>query len=105
MEIKRKGGTVKLRVAEFIADAIIGIQLRICLIMGRWERRYTIKQKKILFILFLCMGVGYCSYVLANALFGQTDGNDALWDHGMPHTPHPVMPPVTVDSMQIHENQ
>lgn len=58
-----------------------------------------------MFALFLCVGAGYCSYLLADGLCGQPETNNAVWEHGTPHTPHLLIPPISVDSTHSLKNQ
>ena len=101
-----KSNALKDRAAKAIAYGIIRVQSAIAERLGRWERRCGIRQKKILLLLWVCMGTGYCSYVLSGALSGKRqEAAPGIWDLGIPHSPHPLNPTDTADSVRIRRNQ
>jgi hypothetical protein len=61
-------------IARTLADKIIVLQQRIVRILQRWDRRYSIRQKKIRLLIFCMICGSYCGYLLTDALFRKING-------------------------------
>lgn len=71
-EKQRAAGGLKDRLAGKIAGEIIRVQARIAAALGKWERRCTLKQRKIcLAVLGACFAL-YYSYLLGSTLLSDT---------------------------------
>ena len=60
-------------IARMIADKIMGLQRSIIKILQQWDRRYSVRQKKILLLVFCITCSGYCGYLLIDALCGKAN--------------------------------
>lgn len=62
---------VKEVLAWYIANHIVKMQIKTVNCLQRWERRYTLKQKKIGWFLFTLIGVIYILLLIGNTLFAE----------------------------------
>ncbi len=63
------------------ADRIIGIQLRICRTLSHLEQKLSLRQKRVLFILFVATGAVHCACLLFHAIFSPPGRHDPVADH------------------------
>lgn len=69
---ERQSAPFREAIAQIIADKIDVVQRKIIQLLQQWDRRSTIKQKKILLVIF-CLACGsYYGYLLGHALFAKT---------------------------------
>ncbi|WP_214072591.1 hypothetical protein [Mucilaginibacter sp. dw_454] len=90
-------------IARIIAEKIIALQQCIVRLLQQCERRYSVAQKKILFLLFCMLCSAWCSHLFFHALSGKA--NIPL---SFGHVPPVTKPPPTVrpkDSIQKFNHQ
>lgn len=89
---KRRKPSAKDKVAVAIAGWIVGTQVYLSQKLKAWERRQQPGRKKMLFLFFMVVGFGYCSYILLDALFRSTtvsiSGESLPKPTPLPDTPH-----------------
>lgn len=87
---KKRLADRKLLWVKAIAERVVGMQIRIAQLLGRWERRCSDIQKKILFLLFVTVGLAYCAFILINAWWGHGSVTGTFMDVGTPHQGYPM---------------
>jgi len=86
-------------IARMIADKIMVFQRAIIKILQQWDRRYSVRQKKILLLVFCIACSNYCGYLLIAALYGKAN-NAAISARYIPPVAKPPPYRREKDSMQ-----
>jgi len=75
LKVKKEHQPASFRdaIARMIADKITVLQCSIIKILQQWDRRYSVRQKKILLLVFCAAFGGYCGYLLINAMYGKAN--------------------------------
>lgn len=95
---KKTGATpLKDATAKMIADFIISRQLAVAKVLKQFERRCSLRQKKLLFLLFCAAGATWLICIMAGALTGSDPDKPArsitVTGQGPPAIPPPIPPP------------
>lgn len=84
------------KTAGLIAAFILKLQFRLSRRLQQWERRYSLKRKKIFFATLGLLALAYCSYTLTHALRpGSQHSIKAEWLNSKKDSvSRPLSPPI-----------
>lgn len=91
------------RISALIGWKIVQVQLKVAEKLNTWERKCSVKQKKIYLCLFLILGTAYSSYLLTDALIRDNSKTEKIWDT-QPNSPTPLIPGI-LDTMGSRSNE